>query len=206
MALQGDWPILRVGAHLSSDDGACLMELVSVAAGEPWSDHPACTHPLLAHVARRVNDATSDRRRSELAGFIPALTRANSDSASVFARIAASCTQIALAEKPSILLDILHSVAVRRSTPGARRHTLYIHGAAFRSVDLAVFVLVGRPTDVADEALRRMLGNALQAVAGPRTSLTPTANLSPDQSGTFSHRETEGLLARADWRFGGFAG
>lgn len=167
MSLQGDWPTLRVGAHLSSDDGACLMELVSLAAGEPWTDHPACTHPLLAHVARRVNDATSDHRRSELADFIPALTRANSDSVSVFARIAASCTQIALAEEPSILLNILHSVAVRRSTPGARPPSLYIHGTAFRSVDLAVLVLEGRPRNVADEALRRMLSVALEAVPGP---------------------------------------
>ncbi len=35
------------------------MELASYLAGERWSDHPACTHPLLAAVARDVNDYTS---------------------------------------------------------------------------------------------------------------------------------------------------
>ncbi len=28
------------------------MELASYLAGERWSDHPACTHPLLAEAAR----------------------------------------------------------------------------------------------------------------------------------------------------------
>lgn len=190
MALYRDRLTLGVGAHLKSDDGACLMELVSVAAGEPWTDHPACTHALLAHVARRVNDTTSEGRRSELAGFIPALARANSDDISVFARIAASCTQIALAEKPSILLNILHSAATRRSTPDARRHSLYIHGAAFRSVDLAVFGLEGRPREVADEALRCMLSNALRAVPSPHTPAAPRATLLPDQRSASARRGT----------------
>ena len=45
-------PILSPGRHRSPRTGACFMELASLLAGEPWSDHPACTHPLLAAVAR----------------------------------------------------------------------------------------------------------------------------------------------------------
>ena len=37
--------VFSVGAHLVPEDGACVMEAVSKAAGEPWSDTPACTHP-----------------------------------------------------------------------------------------------------------------------------------------------------------------
>jgi hypothetical protein len=47
------------------------MEFASFLAGEPWSDHPACTHPLLGQLARRVNDLASDHGRQELVPLIP---------------------------------------------------------------------------------------------------------------------------------------
>ena len=64
-------PVLSRGKHRSPRRGACFMELASVLAGEPWSDKPACTHPLLAHLARMVNDCTSDAGRGRLAPHIP---------------------------------------------------------------------------------------------------------------------------------------
>jgi hypothetical protein len=48
------------------------MEFASFLAGERWSDHPACTHPLVATLARDVNDLTSDAARDEL---MPLVTR-----------------------------------------------------------------------------------------------------------------------------------
>jgi len=172
MASQRDWPPLQVGAHLTSDNGVCLMELVSLTAGEPFGDRPSCTHPLLSHLARRVNDATSDGRRSELTIFIPALPAAHRLDASSFAAIAAACTRVALERKPSTYLQILYTSAVQRSRPtDVRRHWLYIHGAAYRSVDLAVFAVNGLPTVSADQALRLMLGNSLEALR-PREPCT----------------------------------
>jgi hypothetical protein len=53
-------PTLSRGKHRTPRAGACFMEFASLLAGEAWSDHPACTHPLLAAVARHVNDHTSD--------------------------------------------------------------------------------------------------------------------------------------------------
>jgi hypothetical protein len=47
--------------------------LVSYLGGERWSDLPACTHSLLASVARLVNDHTSDEGRPQLAELIPAV-------------------------------------------------------------------------------------------------------------------------------------
>jgi len=38
-------PVLSHGSHTSPKEGACVMEYVSVLAGEPWTDRPACTHP-----------------------------------------------------------------------------------------------------------------------------------------------------------------
>ncbi|MFD1505114.1 hypothetical protein FE374_10130 [Georgenia yuyongxinii] len=66
-------PVLGRGKHRSPKRGACFMEMASVLAGERWSDHPACTHPLLAHLARLVNDFTSDAGRQRLTPLIPSV-------------------------------------------------------------------------------------------------------------------------------------
>ncbi|MFH5823592.1 hypothetical protein [Georgenia sp. AZ-5] len=66
-------PMLSRGKHRNPRRGACFMELASFLAGERWSDRPACTHPLLAHLARLVNDCTSDRARPQLAPLIPSV-------------------------------------------------------------------------------------------------------------------------------------
>jgi hypothetical protein len=63
-------PILSAGRHRNPKRGACFMEFASYLAGERWSDHPSCTHPLLAALARDVNDQLSDARRGDLAPFI----------------------------------------------------------------------------------------------------------------------------------------
>lgn len=64
-------PQLSRGKHRSSKTGACFMEFASYLAGEPWSDSPQCTDPLLAYVARGVNDLLPDARRGEIAPEIP---------------------------------------------------------------------------------------------------------------------------------------
>jgi hypothetical protein len=66
-------PVLSRGRHRSPRRGACFMEFASFLAGERWSDHPACTHPLLGQLARRVNDLTSDAGRQELVPLIPSV-------------------------------------------------------------------------------------------------------------------------------------
>ncbi len=64
-------PVLSRGKHRNARKGACFMELASYLAGEKWSDHPACTHPVLAAMARDVNDYVADGSRAELALLIP---------------------------------------------------------------------------------------------------------------------------------------
>ena len=66
-------PVLARGKHRTPRSGGCFMEFASYLAGEAWSDHPACTHPVLASLARMVNDCTSDRARSRLAVLIPSV-------------------------------------------------------------------------------------------------------------------------------------
>jgi len=72
-------PILSPGRHRSPQRGACFMEFASYLAGERWSDHPACTHGTLAHLARMVNDRTSDSGRARLTPLIPTVVGLTSD-------------------------------------------------------------------------------------------------------------------------------
>jgi hypothetical protein len=72
------------------------MEFASLLAGERWSDHPACTHPLLAAVARDVNDHMSDPGRARLAELIPSVIGLTGDDPHIDARIALRCATVAL--------------------------------------------------------------------------------------------------------------
>lgn len=65
-------PVLGRGAHRSPENGACVMEYVSILAGERFSDNPSCTDSLLASMARSVNDALLDEHRHLL---VPLITR-----------------------------------------------------------------------------------------------------------------------------------
>lgn len=89
-------PLLSAGKHRNPRKGACFMEYASVLAGENWSDHPDCTHPLLAGVARGVNDRTSDQGRSRLVPLIPSVIGLKSDDLQLHARIAIRCALTAL--------------------------------------------------------------------------------------------------------------
>ncbi|SDR16958.1 hypothetical protein SAMN04489764_3839 [Thermostaphylospora chromogena] len=102
-------PVLSRGRHRNPKKGACFMELASYLAGERWSDHPACTHPLLAGLARLVNDYTSDEARNELAPLIPSVIGLVSDDPRVDARIALRCATTAL---PVVSADLQLAMAV----------------------------------------------------------------------------------------------
>lgn len=66
-------PVISWGAHVNPRNGACVMEYVSILAGERFNDHPMCTHPILAHVARTVNDVLSQDGRQKLLPLIARL-------------------------------------------------------------------------------------------------------------------------------------
>src|SRR5262245_9849855 len=72
-------PVLSRGRHRSPRRGACFMEFASYLAGERWSDHPACTHPLLAQLARQVNDVIGDAGRQRLVPLIPSVVGRTGD-------------------------------------------------------------------------------------------------------------------------------
>jgi hypothetical protein len=60
---------LSKGKHTSKDHGACVMELSSMLADEPFSDHPPSVCPLIASLLRAYNDSIDDQRRQDLYGY-----------------------------------------------------------------------------------------------------------------------------------------
>jgi hypothetical protein len=60
---------LSKGKHSSPDDGACVMELASMLAGESFTDHPASVCPVIGSFLRAYNDSVDDRRRQDLYAY-----------------------------------------------------------------------------------------------------------------------------------------
>jgi hypothetical protein len=72
---------LSKGKHTSKDHGACVMELASMLAGEPFSDHPSSVCPVIGSVLRAYNDSIDDTRRQDLYAYAAKVvdTRAPAD-------------------------------------------------------------------------------------------------------------------------------
>ncbi|QWZ07306.1 hypothetical protein KRR39_17820 [Nocardioides panacis] len=179
-------PWLDRGEHLVPEEGACLMEAVSAAAHLPWSDAPACTHPVLALLARLVNDASTDPGRQRLTTWVPVLARADVEPRHQLlaaARVAAACTEEALSWGPSLLLSHLHGVAtlvLRHElaaedagpagvSVGGRRHRrkvrLFVAGPAARAVEASVLASRRLPAARRDDALAGLLRLGVEQVA-----------------------------------------
>jgi hypothetical protein len=60
---------LSKGKHASPEDGACVMELASMLAGEPFTDHPASVCPVIGSFMRAYNDSVDDSRRQDLYSY-----------------------------------------------------------------------------------------------------------------------------------------
>jgi len=106
-------PILQRGRHRRPEDGACVMEYVSVLAGCTFTDHPRCTHPALATLARLVNDwIDDDQSRSELALLAPDLIGTGAGDLRTTHRVVATCLSAAATVRP---LPLAASAQLARS-------------------------------------------------------------------------------------------
>ncbi|HEY6748685.1 MAG TPA: hypothetical protein VI357_23595 [Mycobacteriales bacterium] len=141
-------PVLSRGKHRNPRTGACFMELASFLAGERWSDHPACSHPLLAALARDVNDCTSDANRQRLAELIPSVIGLTSDDLHIDVLIGLRCATTAL---PVVSAERQQAMAVATLT-----------------CDRVLADLDGRPSSTLEERSRQALGQAPQAARWAR--------------------------------------
>ncbi|MEV0284810.1 hypothetical protein AB0H36_11925 [Kribbella sp. NPDC050820] len=139
------------------------MELVSATAGGLWSDRPTCTPPVLAHIARVVNDHTSPARRPRLAPLIPYLIT-SSDPIRQDRTDIEACRAILAAAGNAIRPDItttwatqLDQLLTGRLSRRRRHKLLSITGAALRAIHDT-----SQPLD-RDEQLRKALVAAINA-------------------------------------------
>jgi len=125
------------------------MEYASYLAGEKWSDHPKCTHPLLAVVARLVNDHTSDKSRQRLLPLVPSVIGLTTSDPRVDVEIALRCATEAL---PIAAAERQRAMAV-----------------GVLSAERALAALDGRPDGSLRAASVEALDSAPQAASWART-------------------------------------
>ncbi|HET7305979.1 MAG TPA: hypothetical protein VFJ12_15665 [Segeticoccus sp.] len=124
------------------------MEFASYLAGERWSDHPGCTHPLLAQLARCVNDCIGDDFRGSLVPYIPSVIGLTGDDPRIDVELALHAATTALPVAP-------HS----------RQGVIAI---GILSGERILAVLDGRPEDDVRPESREALRNAPEAARWAR--------------------------------------
>lgn len=94
---------LARGKHDSLDDGLCVMECVAYVAGESHSDAPACACPVVAALARAINDVTDDEGRDILARRILQIARSQNGTELTNARLNRLVDQLTRVYLPGVL-------------------------------------------------------------------------------------------------------
>lgn len=125
------------------------MEFASYLAGERWSDHPRCTHPLLAALARDVNDHVSDGARARLVPLIPSVIGVTSDD-------------------PRLDVELALAVATRALPIAAADRQRALAVSVIRCEQILAD-LDGRPEGSMREASRQALDEVPQATRWART-------------------------------------
>jgi hypothetical protein len=68
------------GRHGSAQEGACVMELASMLAGERFTDRPECADPVIAAYLRALNDRLPHRVRQRLVPYAASVVGTRSSS------------------------------------------------------------------------------------------------------------------------------
>jgi hypothetical protein len=153
------------------------MEYVSVLAGTHFSDHPRCTDPTLAALARHVNDACTDAGRPLLVAFAPELAATSPVDArgtAAIVRAAVIAAHAAAGETGGLRRHVRRAERRLERVMGngplaalARRlDPLHRCGAARRGLEASVAAMRALPEPQRDAALRAVLGAAIAATSG----------------------------------------
>jgi hypothetical protein len=145
---------LARGKHTTPRSGACVMELASMLAGEPFSDRPAAVCPIVAAFLRAYNDAVDDTHRQDLYVYASAAvgTRGSWPLMRIRARLcleelrALRRTPLALLTSPRALPESLPAMErlAGRIARELRRSGVEGHARALRLADS--LIELGAPT------------------------------------------------------------
>ncbi len=155
---------LGKGKHSSPQDGACVMELASMLAGEAFSDHPECVCPAIGSFLRAYNDSVDDERRQDLYDYASRIVGTRSPGSIQRAR-AERLLAWASERHPDrwtrLLPPQLRSAVANRRPPveaagthavhTIRRHTDETHAAALALLDELLAVGASEPSVPPDE-------------------------------------------------------
>ena len=142
---------LSQGKHRDPDHGACVMELASMLAGEPFSDRPRCVDPVIAGFLRTYNDGIDEARRQDLYPLASAVVGTRTVT-SVQAERARLCLRWAQRHHGELRRGARRLLPHRALTPDGR---LGDDAAGTLAGRLAVRLATRRRTEGAhDEALR----------------------------------------------------
>ncbi|MFE6411114.1 hypothetical protein ACFVOR_29770 [Streptomyces sp. NPDC057837] len=161
-------------AHLHPDDGACLMEAASLLSGDRFTDDPAGTHPVLAALARAVDDSVGDATRLALWPLAAELADARPADRAFAPLLVGSTVGAALRVRPASRRLARREAACRRRAErlarspaaglaGRLSDALWWRGPGHRCLEHAVRVLSTAP-----DADRRLSGLLRWAVARAR--------------------------------------
>lgn len=174
---------LSKGKHASPGEGACVMELASMLAGEPFSDRPASVCPVIAGFMRAYNDRIDDERRQDLYRYAAEVvgTRTVPEVEHARERLCLEWAEAMRRQRPRPLrwmgrsgpgsidrrlgLDAAGTYAAR----SIRRHSDRTHAAALALVD--ELIAMGRVSD------------ARCAPAADATPASPSAEVPPLTTG-----------------------
>src|SRR4051794_22993287 len=141
---------LSRGRHQGPEQGACVMELASMLAGEPFSDHPRSACPVIGAFLRAYNDGLPDDRRQDLYEYAAKVVGTTSGRRVRRARARRCLTwfagEIPGARRPSRLSLILAGWtlgSVGRAAARAARSSTHTHRSVLRLLD--ELVEIGRP-------------------------------------------------------------
>lgn len=170
----GGLPALSRGGHQEHDHDhrVCVMELTAFLAGEPHGDRPAGTHPVLAAVARVVNDAVRADALPQLAALSPRLVGTADRSAHRTADLMLElCSRTLFAAPPVWRPRLLR--AQREARRDLRQPDRVLTSRALVRAErcatcaAATVALTGASDSETIGVLRRLLDVCEQAGAGP---------------------------------------
>jgi hypothetical protein len=154
---------IKRGAHSSPEEGACVMELASMLAGERFSDRPRAVCPIIAAFLRSYNDAVDDDRRQDLFPIASAVVGTATSDADVIAErvhLIAEWGRAQLADRP------------RRRLFG--RRPAWVDESQGRDVGVRAV----RVVDHIDDAVHASALALVERLIAPRPSGAPAASVS----------------------------
>lgn len=152
-----DLPTLDSGSHPDPSTGACLMELVSVLAGERWTDDPECVNPVLRIFGRRVNDlvASEEYRTRELAPLIPRLIGTRPSDPRTEAEMTIEMAEWAIQAGGNVTLDVPLNAAREKYEEGYYSRAEMRAGFVVEDVAPERIEVLRTFLDIADRHLER---------------------------------------------------